>query len=176
MTETIKEYAQAIFELATEKNARGEFLSELTEIKKLFAENPEYIEFLSSFSIPESERIAAVEQAFGGRVSEYVLNFLMLLCKKRRITGFNDCVSEYEALMKFSENICVAKITSAAELSEENKKRICEKLAKATGKEILPEYHVDKSLLGGVIVDAEGKVFDGSLKSRLKEIKEVIDK
>ncbi len=176
MTEVITEYAQAIFELASEEKINDEILSDLREIKKLFDENPDYLEFLSSRSIPETERLEAIENAFRGKANDYVVNFLLLLCGKKHINEFGECVSEYEALVKFSENICAAKITSAIELSDDEKRALCSKLSGIIGKKVIPEYIIDESLLGVVVVNADGKVFDGSLKSRLKEIKEVINK
>ena len=155
--------------------------------KRIFAPGPwsslrrykkysEYIEFLSSYSIPEQERLDGIKKAFSGNTGEYVVNLLLLLCEKKHIEDFFDCVAEYEALLKFSENVCTAKIVSAIPLDDADKKKICDKLASVTGKRIVPRYSVDESLIGGVTVEADGRIFDGSLKSRLKEIKEVISK
>ena len=50
-----------------------------------------------------------------------------------------------------------------------------EKLEKITASVPEPEYTVDPAILGGVIVEYEGRILDGSLIHRLQEVKDVID-
>ena len=69
-----------------------------------------------------------------------------------------------------------AKVTSATELTEEEKNALYEKLKKMSQKEIVIDYHLDKDILGGMIIEMDGKVIDASVKSRLKEVKDVISR
>ena len=64
MTEISREYAEALFEIACEENARDEYAEHLRNILEVFNENPEYMEFLICPGVPLSERLAAVEEAF----------------------------------------------------------------------------------------------------------------
>ena len=75
--------------------------------------------------------------------------------------------------MAFS-NRTVAVITSATPLDEEQKQKVCEKFEKLTGKSIQAVYAVDESLIGGLKVEVEGKTYDGSIKHRLSDVKDVI--
>ena len=65
-------------------------------------------------------------------------------------------------------------MTSAVELTDDEKKKLKLKLEKMSGKSLILKCTVDKSVLGGVIVKMDGKIMDGSLKHRLEEVKEVI--
>ena len=76
----------------------------------------------------------------------------------------------YDEISKISN----AKITSAVELTEEEKMSLREKLEKKIGHKILIECVVDESIIGGLIVETDGKIMDSSLKKHLKEIKDVI--
>ena len=76
MAEISKEYGAAIFMLACEENAKKEYGKALQETKNAFSENPDYMEFLASPSIPMSERLSALESAFLEKVPENVLSFL----------------------------------------------------------------------------------------------------
>ena len=67
-------------------------------------------------------------------------------------------------------------MTSAVELTEAEKAALTEKLGKKLGRTIHLECSVDPSLLGGLVVNVDGKVIDGSLKHKLQEIKEVMTK
>ena len=176
MTEVSKEYGTALFMLACENNKKEEYADALLKLEEVFLETPEYQEFLASPSIPLSERLCAIDNAFSKNIPEEVLSYLKLLCEKGRISCFNDSLKEYTALYDESKKISNAKVVSAVELNEEEKKKVCEKLENMLKTTVEIEYATDPSLLGGILIETEGKVLDGSLRTRLHDIKEVINK
>ena len=176
MTETIKEYAEALFLLAEENKRIAEYSESLAEIGSLLAENPEYVDFLSSPALPLSERLAAIDEAFADSLPEYVLSFVKLLCEHGGIGGYAGCLKEYKQLYEQWKHVSTAYVTSAVELSEEEKSRLQEKLEKSSGNAVKLECAVDPSLMAGIVVSMDGKVMDGSLKRRLRGVKEVMDK
>lgn len=174
MTEIIREYAEAVYEIACEENSKREYAQVLQMLADTFSENPEYVEFLICPGIPLSERLKAVEEAFAGRVPEYILMFIQLLCEKGRIQLFSQCVAEYIKLVDDSENIAVARVTSAVKLTQPETDGIRLKLEKLIGKKIVMECITDPAIMGGVIIETEGRIIDGSLRRSLREVKEVI--
>lgn len=176
MTEKSKEYGTALFSLAMEEKAEKEYAEALDMIAGLFQENPEYMEFLASPGIPKAERIEAIDQAFGSSLPEYVVSFLKLLCEKGHIRSFQSCVSEYKKLLDVSLNISKAKVVSAVELTKEQKERLQQKLEKMSGHFVELNCSVDASLMGGMVIEMDGKVIDGSLQRRLQEVKEVMSR
>lgn len=176
MNETYKEYSQALFFLALENDNQSKYYEELKELYAIFENNPDYMEFLSSPAIELSQRKDAVDQAFSDSFSEHIVSFLKLLCDKKHILQFPECVNEYGALLKNYESISVAKITSATELTTSQKEALAEKLKKLSGRQVTLECFVDESILGGLVIEIDGKEIDSSLRSRLKEVKEVINR
>lgn len=176
MSEISSEYAKALFMLAMENEKGEEYGKALDLVSDAFLENPEYIEFLASPGIPLDERLGALESAFSGAVPRDVLSFLKLLCEKRHIAEFSDCVAQYKALLNELSRVSNAKVTSAVELSEEEKTALKEKLEKLSGHTVIPDYTVDKSILGGLIVEMDGRVMDSSLQKHLKDVKDVISR
>lgn len=174
MAEISKEYAAALFMLACEENAKKEYVSALEEVKAAFSENMEYSEFLASPAIALSQRLSSIETAFSGKVPENILSFLLLLCEKGRISCLMEAVEEFFALVDASEHIVCAKAVSALELTEDEKKKLQDKLETLYKGKVDIEYSIDESLLGGLVVEVDGKVFDGSLRHRLHEVKEVM--
>ena len=83
---------------------------------------------------------------------------------------------EYFALLDAFRRRSNAKVISAVELSDEEKSKIKAKLESIYKGEVNLEYSVDGSILGGLIVEINGKIMDGSLRHRLHEVKEVISK
>lgn len=174
MTETAKEYAAALFELAKETNEEKTFANALTVIQSVFSTNPEYMDLLSSPNIPVRERRSLLEKAFAGHIPEYVLSFTELLCDKGHIREFGKCVQEYEKLVKAFASVSSARIVSAVPLTGPEKTALIKKLEKISGHMVTAQYEIDESLLGGVVVHMDDTVIDGSLKHQLKEVKEVI--
>lgn len=174
MSDVSKEYAKALFMLAQETNKGKEYREALGTITEVFDENPTYIEFLSTFSIPLEERLNMLESAFSDVIPRDVLSLLKLLCEKRHIKEFGECATQYISMYNEMDKISNAKVTSVIELSEAEKESLKEKLEKMSGKKTIIEYFVDKSILGGLIVEIDDKVIDSSLKKRLEDVKDVI--
>ncbi len=175
MNELGKEYGTALFMLACEEQKQRRFFEGLELLVSTFEENPGYTDFLSSPGIPLGERLSAVASAFADSVPEGVLSYLQLLCEKGRMSCFFDSVKEYKALLDASERVSSVKVTSAVELTESEKQKLKSKLESAYNCKVELEYSIDKSLLGGMVVDIDGKVMDSSLRHRLREVKEVMN-
>jgi len=175
MTDVSREYAVALYALAAERDQQKETAEALKEVAACFEEQPEFLELLSSPALPADQRTAAMEAAFGGRVPELVLSFLGVLCRSRHIRQFSACVTEYQALYREAGGIVAATATSAVALTEEQKDRLKKQLETKTGRTVELTCRVDPTLLGGLTVSVDGKVIDGSLKRRLREIKEVMN-
>ena len=79
-------------------------------------------------------------------------------------------------MFRDSKSIVAATITSVVPLTDDEKQRLVEKLEKTSGKKVAAKWEIDESILGGIVVEMDDKILDGSLKRRLHEVKEVMDK
>ena len=174
--QTVKEYAEALYALSCEENIKEEIAEEIATVGNVFKENPDYLKLLSSPSIEISQRLGLLESAFKEAVHEYVLSFLKLLCEKGHIAFYKECAIEFEKLVAFSNKISKAKVTSAVELTSEEKEALLEKLEIKCGHKVELESSVDSTLLGGMVIEQDGKIIDASLKRRLSEVKDVMAK
>ena len=169
-----REYAVALFSLTAEENLTDEYLGYMKTIADILAQNEEYIEFLASPAVSLAERCASVDEAFGSDYPEYALSFIKVLVENGKIRSVFGCIEEFRRLAMSVSDKADAVVYSAVELSNEQKKAVCEKLCKVTGKQLEATYIIDESLIGGIKIEVEGKTFDGTLKHRLQEVKEVI--
>lgn len=176
MAQMSKEYAAALFSLASETNVQTEIMESLELITNVFKENPEYVIFLSSQNIPKKERIQAVQQLLSDKVHEYTVSFIAILCERGYIRDFEECVKEYTDMYRLSLNISTAKVVSAIPLSEAEKSQITAKLEARSGHSVMLECSVDPSIMGGLIVSMDGEVLDSSIRHRLNQVKKVIDR
>ncbi len=175
MTDTSKEFASALFELAMETHAEEATLEALKDVRAIFDAQPEALALLASPAIPKKERLAVLEKALGDSVPDTVMGFLQVLCSHGQIRNLNGCIHAYEELYNASRKLSTAYVTSAVPLDDEQKSKLKQQLEKRLGRIIRLECRNDASLLGGLIVEVDGKVIDGSLRHRLHEIKEVMN-
>lgn len=175
MNEIGKEYGTALFMLACEEGDKKGYAAALETVRSTFLEYPQYAELLASPGIPLKERLAVIDGAFSDALPEHVLSYLKLLCEKGRMPFFMESVEEYNALLSASEHISSARITSAVELTDEEKQKLIKKLESMEKGSVRAEYFVDGSILGGLIVEIDGKIMDGSLRHRLHDVKEVMN-
>lgn len=173
MTGPEKDYATALFMLAAEEQCTATYREALVTVCCAVNSEPDYLEFLSSPAIPLAERLFAIDEAFG-TLPEHVVSFIKLLCEHGHIRALPACAEEFDKLSQALNNRTTARIASAVPLDEEQKKALCRKLETLTGKGIDADYAVDSSLYGGVVIEVEGKTYDGSLKHRLHDVKDVM--
>ena len=176
MTDTSKEYASALFELAAEEERLPEISRDLALIHSQFRENPVYVDLLASPNIPVNVRLEAIDEALGENVSEEVLSFLKILCQKDSIRSVYKIIHDFNDLYRTSQGVAKARVISAVPLKSAEKDKLKAKLEKLTQKEVVMECITSPAVLGGLIVYVDGRVLDGSLRRRLHDIKEVIEK
>lgn len=175
MMQTSNEYAEALFALATEENCRQEIADALAVISAAFEENEGYLEVLSSPAILMSERLSAIDAAFSS-LCEYAVSFVKLLCERSVIKAFPVIAAEYDRLLKEVNKTRTAKVTSAVPLTKDEAKALQDKLSVTCKQPVFLEFSVDENLLGGMIVEIDGKVYDASLKRQLRDLKDVISR
>jgi F-type H+-transporting ATPase subunit delta len=174
MKEISKQYAEAIFELACENGEEDAVMAALRTVRETFEQNPEYMALLSSPAIPLAERLDVVERAFSGRLAETVVSLVSLMCEKGRIAGFFECVEEYARLLDVRRSVVMARVISAVPLSEEQVAALTKKLENKCKGRVELSCEVDATIMGGLVVEMQGTVMDGSLRQHLLEVKEVM--
>jgi len=174
MTERKREYAIALFELAEETNERDGILRSLLELDAIIKENPDYVSLLGSPALSLDERMSLIDEAMSGAIQEDVVSFIKLLCEKGHISELSEIIREYDGLEKLANRTVEARIYYVNEPSEAQKTALIQKLEAVSGKKICATYIEDSALIGGIRVEYDDKVIDGSLANRMKKIKGVI--
>ncbi len=100
---------------------------------------------------------------------------MKILCENSRIDILCDCIKEFEAMVTAFSGKLTVKVTSAVALADEQKAALIKKLCESYKREIDPIYVVDSSIMGGLIIETEDKIYDGSVKNSLRSVKEVMN-
>ena len=175
MTKAGDIYGKSLYDLACQENLSPDILKEMEAVKDIFGENPDYIRLLSEPSIPKRERLGLLDEAFGSSIHEYLLNFLKILVERGILREFGGCFKAYRKRYNDDNGIGEAFVTSPNGLSDEERSRLKDKLKKITGKEIVLIEKLDPAVLGGIKVLIDDKLYDGTVRGRLNELKRRVD-
>ena len=176
--ETIaKRYSRALIESAGSevdaiRNDLGlinETINSSSDLKNVIL-NPTFNEEKVEEIINE-EKIIIFSDVISSKISEKTLNFLKMLIKAHRMDIFEDITYWYCEFDDELKNKLKVSVTSAIVLNDETKERLKHKLEAKFKKTILLNYAVDESIIGGLIIKANDKIIDGSIKSKYERLK-----
>ena len=178
MTGIARVYGGSLYDLAAEEQLTGSILEQMTQVRELFRENPEYLRLLSEPSIPMAERLGLIDSAFKEQAQPYLVNFIKLLCEKSYLGDFGGCCDEFTRRYNADNGIAQVQVTSAVALTKEQEEALIAKLEKVSGKKVSLSVKVDPSVVAGLRVEMDGKQLDGTVAGRMsdlsKKISEVI--
>ncbi len=175
MTELSKEYAEALYALAVQADAEEAWLTALETALDAIEAEPAYGDLLASPALSRAQRDALLTEAFGDLLPDTVLAYIQLLCAKGHSRHLKDSVADYRQLYETAMALSTANVVSAVALTDEQQARLQQRLEALSGRRVRLCCTVDETLLGGITVELDGKVLDGSLKRRLHDVKEVME-
>src|SRR5260370_18794170 len=94
-----------------------------------------------------------------------------MLADHRRTHLIPEVIAAFQQAIRQRQGVAEAEVSSAVELSAAQKKEMAATLARLTGKKIETKYAFDPALLGGAGVRIGDTIYDGSLRSRLNEMR-----
>lgn len=166
-----KVYAEAMFQLGLENSAVEEYHQELTELAKLFAENPELEKLLSAPALTAAERLDIVEKLFSGRLSDEVYSFLCLLVEKHRASYLERIASAFHVQYNFHHGIQEITVTTTKPLLPATRKKLIAKLETLTGRQVSLIEKTDPGILGGIVLQMGNTQTDASVRARLEDLR-----
>jgi F-type H+-transporting ATPase subunit delta len=175
MTTTSREYAEALFELAVQGNVTTETSEGLETVVSALLQMPDYRALLASPAIAKEERLAALDTAFRGKIPDILLAILRMMISRGQISALNGMARDYEELARGYRGESMAVVKSAVPLKEAEAVTLRTRLEKKLGRQIMLQCVVDPDLIGGIRVEVDGRVIDGSIRNKLDEIKEVMN-
>ena len=170
MTDFALMYGKSLFDLAQEEGKVQEYMADLAIIRQEVAAEPQFLTLLASHAVPKQERLQVLDTCFGGKVEQYILNFMKILCQNNSINELTDCIRRFELLYHEAFGILEVKAVSAVEISPALREKLEQKLSQITGKTLSVQYATDPTVLGGVRLEMGGTELDGSIRRKLDEI------
>ena len=163
-------YAQALFDLGTELGKAEQFNREITELDDLMEHAEDLKHFLLSPAVEAKEKKELVENTFHNELSPEVLNFLFVLIDKGRMGAFHHIRKCHQDMFEQSAGISEGIIVSAEPLTENQLGRFTAELSKLLRKQVQLTPQVDEKLIGGVMIQIEGRLIDRSVRTELEKM------
>ena len=169
-----RNYAETALELARRTGGEAEVDSyglALEEVAALLRDEPRIRQFLETPRVTTEERKRAIRASFQGRVPEPLLRFLLVVVEKRRQALLEEIAAEYAVLVDERRGRVRAHVTVARAADPALQKEIVASLEKRLGKTVVPTFHTDPALVGGVLIRVGDQLYDGSIRRRIAGLK-----
>ncbi|WP_346355237.1 ATP synthase F1 subunit delta [Azotosporobacter soli] len=167
-------YAQALFELAAERDMLGQVQQELEIVAETLRQHKDLGTLIYHPRVLPQAKKDTLRQIFANEVQLFVLNFLLLLVDKRRETALPGILQEYTKLANTARGIVEAQVVTAVPLTEAQAEALAAKLGQAVSRKVVLKTRVDQSILGGVVVQMGDKLIDGSVVRQLSSMRSAL--
>lgn len=164
-------YAEALYELARERDLEATVAEQLAELCAYLDENPAFETFVTSAAIDDDRRQRSLEKMFRGRMSDTLLDTLLVMNRKGRFFLLKALHHQFMHLCHVGHNQQEVAVYTAVPLEKRERKALIEELHRISGKEIELEEHVVEEMLGGLVVEIGDRRLDASLSTRLKRMR-----
>jgi len=152
-------YAEALLQVVNENSQTEEMVSEVKQLLELINDSPELEKALSSPILETDAKKKIINEIFSKKVNSSLLNFLKLLADRQRIGILTSILNRFLEIYRENSNIALATVTSAVELTDEQKGLITQKIVNIAGTEKLELVtKIDPSLIGGFVASVGSKV------------------
>jgi F-type H+-transporting ATPase subunit delta len=176
-TPAARRYAKALLDLAQAQKAEEAIGNELSQIVTAVAD-PAVEKVLLLPTLPLKARKDIIEQIIASaKVHPTLSSFLRVLADNDRLSMLKDVYDSYQALLEQASGKVRAHIRTANALSNKELKSIVDafnRLPDFAKKTLIPTVTVDPTLLGGVMVEIQGKVYDASLQAQLRRMSDAL--
>lgn len=164
-------YATALFSVARTEGNLAEVEDELFRFARTLESSDELRTTLTDAALPVSQRQQIVEDLLGGKANPVTVALASMVIGLGRSRDLVSIIDELVRISAEEGNKELAEVRSAVALTDDQKARLAEALAKSTGKNVELKVIIDPSVLGGLVTQIGDTVIDGSVKTRLEQLK-----
>ena len=161
-------YAEALFELARERDQEELVSGQLQELCAYLDRDPGFAAFITSDAIEDESRGRSLERLFRGRLADTLLDTLQVMNRKGRLGLLQAVYEQYQHIRHAGHNEAEVLVTTAVPLEKRERRELIERLKQTTGKEIVLEERVNQAIFGGFIIEIGDHLLDASLATQLK--------
>lgn len=164
-------YAKSLLDLAQEQNKLELVFDDMRLLDNICKTNREFANVLKSPIIKEDKKNQIIESVTAGRINSLTASFIKLLGNKSRESNLPEIISAFIEQYNVVKEIHKVKLTTAVELSDEVKYSFINRIKASEGiKNIELETIINENLVGGFVLEMEGKKADASIRRDLMDV------
>ena len=164
-------YARAVVSVAEAEGALERVEDELFRFGRAVQDNPDLRDRLIDPSIDAGAKLGVITDLLGDRAHPQTLSAVAFVVHSGRARQLTQIADAVVALAAESRAQAVAEVRSAVDLSEDQRRRLTQALARVAGREIDLKVIIDPTVVGGVIARIGDTVIDGTVSRRLAEVR-----
>lgn len=163
-------YAKSLLDLATEKNQLEQVYNDIRYLQDICKTNPDFLALLNSPIISEQKKNTIIDAVTQNRLSPITASFIKLLGIKNRESNLPEVITAFVDQYYVVKKIHRAKLTTAVPLSDDLKNSFINKIKAENNIDNLDlETSVNDNIIGGFVLEMEGKLVDASVSRDLKD-------
>ena len=170
MKKGVSNYGLALFSLALDKGVIKEYEEEIKKWEEIFHENEEFLNVLNSAFLTKTERKDILEKTCVG-MNEDILHFFFIIIDNGHIKYLFDIIESFISYCNEHQGIKEGIVFSIEHLDSKVIRQLEEKISKVEKSKVYLRNLIDKSLIGGIKIVIGDRIYDGSLKYRINEVK-----
>ena len=171
MSDRVAAYAAALLSVAQAEGVEQRVDDELFKVARAFEASDDLRSTLIDPGIPVERRAGVVEELLGKRAHPLTTAMTTFIVSAGRGRDLPAIVDEFVAKAAEGRAEAVAEVRTAYALDAEQQARLADALGRATGKRVTVKVVIDPTVLGGIVARVGDTVIDGSVKSRLEQLR-----
>ena len=168
-----RRYAEALADVATAHDQVEQIGDELRVFAEMMKASPELRDVFASPIISQTDKRrvldALVERV---RPGQYTVNLLRTMLSHYRLHYLVELREQYIRVINERSGVVVAEVTTASDVGQGEREKLGRTLQAMTGKQVQFKFKTDPLLIGGVVTRVGSVVYDGSVRTQLREIRE----
>jgi F-type H+-transporting ATPase subunit delta len=171
ISKAARRYAKALLQSALEQDILDDVEKDIRFVLNTIEDSRELVVFLKSPIIKKEDKQQVLSKIFGEHISGETKSLLRLLSEKNRENLLKDICLGFLDLFNEHKGIIQVEVTTAYELNDSQRDKLHKALVSSTGKKVEMNVSVDPEIMGGVIVRIDDTVMDGSVKHKIRKLK-----
>jgi F-type H+-transporting ATPase subunit delta len=166
-------YARALYDAASKTNQLDLVLDEYESLlRDVLGAHPDFERMFTSAIIGRNEKAETLRRALEGRASQIFLNFMLVLSDHLRLDLLRPVLTQIQAIRDQRLGLVPVEVRAAVPLDAAQEQALRDRLRSVIAGTPILHSQVDPALLGGLVIRVGDKLYDGSVRTQLRRLRE----